>query len=78
MTKRYRDLKRDMAAIAAVSGAELQAIERTGKSHYRTTFRMGGRNIVVFSSASPSDYRAGTNHRTLVHRLLRNGGRQPS
>jgi hypothetical protein len=70
VTRRERDLKRRLLALAEPIGAAV-VIEPTGSNHFRAVFTRGAEHIVVTLANTPSDYRAGKNQTADVRRKLR-------
>jgi hypothetical protein len=70
VTRRERDLKRRLLALAEPFGASVD-IKRTGGGHLCATFKHGVAHIDVYLAWSPSDYRAEKNAAAFVRRTLR-------
>lgn len=63
-----RELKRALADVALRDGARLVEIKRTGGGHYSGLFDNGR---IVFTSSTPSDWRAIRNLKAQAKRALR-------
>jgi hypothetical protein len=68
-TRRTRDLKRKLMALAAI-GATV-AIEPTGRTHFRAVFNRGAARVVCFFANTPSDFRTEQNETAYARRKLR-------
>jgi hypothetical protein len=70
MTRRQRDLKRQLLALAGPD-AKVK-IEHSGRDHLRATLRRGGDNCLIFYfSLTPSDQRGRYAETAFVRRKLR-------
>jgi hypothetical protein len=70
MTRRQRDLRRALNALAGQHGCAL-TLERTSGGHLRARFTAGARHVDIVMAWSPSDWRAGRNAAAFVRRALR-------
>jgi hypothetical protein len=68
--RRVRDLRRLLETVAEPCGAAV-AIEVTGGCHWRCTFTIGSRHAFIFTSRTPSDWRASRKVTAVARRTLR-------
>jgi hypothetical protein len=73
VTRRQRDLKRQLLALAGPNARV--AIEHSGGNHLRATLSCGELHLVFFFSLTPSSQRGRHHETAFVWRKLRNLGR---